>query len=129
VHFRHSNERLSQPFDPGMIRASIILVVHFGRGGHPSSQAGAQLSHSPMKAVNGTVIRIAWHARFPAYRSILLTAEKFAALHAQDLLFKEHPILEARGAERGAAVRNVLVWSLDLVVAATAIVWLVFFRT
>jgi hypothetical protein len=24
---------MSQPFDPGMIRASIILVVHFGQGG------------------------------------------------------------------------------------------------
>jgi hypothetical protein len=33
VHFRHSNERMSQPFDPGMIRISIILVVHFGHGG------------------------------------------------------------------------------------------------
>jgi hypothetical protein len=24
---------MSQPFDPGMIRISIILVVHFGHGG------------------------------------------------------------------------------------------------
>jgi hypothetical protein len=24
---------MSQPFDPGMIRMSIILVVHFGHGG------------------------------------------------------------------------------------------------
>jgi hypothetical protein len=33
VHFRHSNERMSQPFDPGMIRAGIIPVVHLGHGG------------------------------------------------------------------------------------------------
>ena len=37
--------------------------------------------------------------------------------------------LEARGAERGPTMRNVLVWSLGLVVVAMAIVWLVFFRT
>jgi hypothetical protein len=37
--------------------------------------------------------------------------------------------IEARGAERGPTVRNVLVWSLGLVVAAMAVVWLVFFKT
>jgi hypothetical protein len=33
VHFRHWNERMSHPLDPGIIRVSIILVVHFGHGG------------------------------------------------------------------------------------------------
>jgi hypothetical protein len=37
--------------------------------------------------------------------------------------------IEARGAERGPTMRNVLVWSLGLVVVAMAIVWLVFFKT
>ena len=37
--------------------------------------------------------------------------------------------IEARGAERGPTVRNVLVWSLGLVVAAFAVVYFVFFRT
>jgi hypothetical protein len=36
---------------------------------------------------------------------------------------------EARGAERGPTVRNVLVWSLGLVVAAFIIVYLLFFKT
>lgn len=37
--------------------------------------------------------------------------------------------VEARGAERGPTVRNVLVWSLGLVVVAMAVVWFVFYRT
>jgi hypothetical protein len=37
--------------------------------------------------------------------------------------------IEARGAERGPTVRNVLVWGLGLVVVAMAIVWFVFFKT
>jgi hypothetical protein len=36
---------------------------------------------------------------------------------------------QARGAERGPTVRNVLVWSLGLVILAFAIVYFVFFRT
>lgn len=36
---------------------------------------------------------------------------------------------EARGAERGPTVRNVLVWSLGLVVAAFVVVYFVFFKT
>jgi hypothetical protein len=40
----------------------------------------------------------------------------------------ETPV-EARGAERRPTVRNVLVWSLGLVIVAMAVVWLVFFRT
>jgi hypothetical protein len=28
---------MSHPFDPGMIRASIILVVHFGHGGRSTT--------------------------------------------------------------------------------------------
>ena len=36
---------------------------------------------------------------------------------------------EARGAERGPTVRNVLVWSLGLVILAFAIVYFAFFRT
>jgi hypothetical protein len=36
---------------------------------------------------------------------------------------------EARQAERGPTVRNVLVWSTALVIVALAIVWYVFFRT
>ena len=36
--------------------------------------------------------------------------------------------VEARGAERGPTVRNVLVWSLGLVVAAFAVIYFVFFR-
>jgi hypothetical protein len=35
---------------------------------------------------------------------------------------------EARGAERGPTVRNVLVWSLGLVIVAFAIVYVSFFR-
>lgn len=37
--------------------------------------------------------------------------------------------IDARGAERGPAVRNVLVWDLSLVVAAFAVIYFVFFRT
>jgi hypothetical protein len=36
--------------------------------------------------------------------------------------------IEARGAERGPTVRNVLVWSIGLVVAAFAVIYFVFFR-
>jgi hypothetical protein len=36
---------------------------------------------------------------------------------------------EARQAERGPSVRNVLIASTALVIIALAIVWLVFFRT
>jgi hypothetical protein len=37
--------------------------------------------------------------------------------------------IEARGAERGPTVRNVLVWSLGLVVAAFAVVYFLYFKT
>ena len=37
--------------------------------------------------------------------------------------------IEARGAERGPTVRNVLVWSLGLVVAAFVVIYFVFLRT
>jgi hypothetical protein len=37
--------------------------------------------------------------------------------------------IEARGAERGPTVRNVLVWSLIPVVIAFATIYFVFFRT
>lgn len=36
---------------------------------------------------------------------------------------------EARGAERGPTVRNVLTWSLGLVVVGFAAVYFVFFKT
>jgi hypothetical protein len=36
---------------------------------------------------------------------------------------------EARQAERGPSVRNVLVWSTGLVVVAFAIVWFIFVKT
>ena len=36
---------------------------------------------------------------------------------------------EARQAERGPTVRNVLVWSTGLVIVAFAIVWVMFFKT
>lgn len=36
---------------------------------------------------------------------------------------------KARGAERGPTVRNVLVWSLGLVVVAFAAIYFVFFQT
>jgi hypothetical protein len=36
---------------------------------------------------------------------------------------------EARGAELGPTVRNVLVWSLGLVLAAFAVTYFMFFRT
>jgi hypothetical protein len=36
---------------------------------------------------------------------------------------------EARGAEPGPTVRNVLVWSLGLAVAAFAVTYFMFFRT
>jgi hypothetical protein len=36
---------------------------------------------------------------------------------------------EARGAERGPTVRNVLVWSLGLVVAAFIVVYFMFLKT
>jgi hypothetical protein len=37
--------------------------------------------------------------------------------------------IEARGAERGPTVRNVLVWSLSLVVAAFAVVYFLYLKT
>jgi hypothetical protein len=37
--------------------------------------------------------------------------------------------IEARGAERGPTVRNVLVWSLGLVVAGFAVVYFLYFKT
>ena len=37
--------------------------------------------------------------------------------------------VEARGAERGPTVRNVLVWSTALVIVAFAVIYFVFFRT
>jgi hypothetical protein len=37
--------------------------------------------------------------------------------------------VEARGAERGPSVRNVLVWSIGLVVVAFVLIYVVFFRT
>jgi hypothetical protein len=37
--------------------------------------------------------------------------------------------VEARGAERGPTVRNVLVWSLGLVVVAFVVIYFIFFRT
>jgi hypothetical protein len=36
---------------------------------------------------------------------------------------------EARGAERGPSVRNVLVWSLGLVMAGFIVVYFMFFKT
>lgn len=36
---------------------------------------------------------------------------------------------KARGAEPGPTVRNVLVWSLGLVIVAFAVIYFVFFRT
>jgi hypothetical protein len=36
--------------------------------------------------------------------------------------------IEARGAERGPTVRNVLVWSVGLVVAAFVVIYFAFFR-
>jgi hypothetical protein len=36
---------------------------------------------------------------------------------------------EARGAERGPTVRNVLAWSLGIVVLAMVIIWYMLFRT
>lgn len=36
--------------------------------------------------------------------------------------------VEARGAERGPTVRNVLVWSLGLVVGAFVVIYFAFFR-
>ena len=36
--------------------------------------------------------------------------------------------IEARGAERGPTVRNVLVWSLGLVVAAFVVVYVLYFK-
>ena len=37
--------------------------------------------------------------------------------------------IEARSAERGPTVRNVLIWSLGLVVAAFAVVYFLYFKT
>jgi hypothetical protein len=37
--------------------------------------------------------------------------------------------IEARGAERGPTVRNVLIWSLGLVVVAFIVVYLIFYGT
>jgi hypothetical protein len=36
--------------------------------------------------------------------------------------------VEARGAERGPAVRNVLVWSVGLGIIAMAVIYFIFFR-
>ena len=37
--------------------------------------------------------------------------------------------IQARGAERGPTVRNVLVWSVGLVVVALIVVYLIFYGT
>jgi hypothetical protein len=37
--------------------------------------------------------------------------------------------IEARGAERGPTVRNVLVWSIGLVVVAFAVIYFLYFKT
>lgn len=37
--------------------------------------------------------------------------------------------VKARGAERGPTVRNVLVWSIGLVVVAFVVIYFVFFKT
>jgi hypothetical protein len=37
--------------------------------------------------------------------------------------------VKARGAERGPTTRNVLVWSLGLVVVAFAVIYIFFFNT
>ena len=37
--------------------------------------------------------------------------------------------VKARGAERGPTTRNVLVWSVGLVVVAFAVIYFVFFKT
>lgn len=37
--------------------------------------------------------------------------------------------VKARGAERGPTVRNVLAWSIGMVVAAFAVIYAVFFKT
>jgi hypothetical protein len=37
--------------------------------------------------------------------------------------------IEARGAERGPTIRNVLVWSLGLVIVAFIVIYFVFFKT
>ena len=37
--------------------------------------------------------------------------------------------IQARGAERGPTVRNVLVWSVGLVVVAFIVVYLIFYGT
>ncbi|WP_439924428.1 hypothetical protein [Nitrobacter sp. JJSN] len=37
--------------------------------------------------------------------------------------------VEARGAERGPTMRNVLTWGLGLVVAAFAVVYFLYFKT
>jgi hypothetical protein len=36
---------------------------------------------------------------------------------------------EARGAERGPTIRNVLVWSLGLVIVAFVLIYFLFFKT
>jgi hypothetical protein len=66
---------------------------------------------------------------------VLSTNKKATKLASEDTMVrkKDAPIVEtateARGAERGPTVRNVLVWSLALVVMGMAVVWFVFFRT
>jgi UPF0716 family protein affecting phage T7 exclusion len=37
--------------------------------------------------------------------------------------------IEARGAERGPTVRNMLVWSLGLVIAGFVLIYFLFFKT
>ena len=37
--------------------------------------------------------------------------------------------VQARGAERGPTTRNVLVWSVGLVVVAFAVIYFLFFKT
>jgi hypothetical protein len=53
---------------------------------------GIPLVRREHNTANGTVIRTAWHARLPAFRSILLISAIFAALHAQDVPFAKHPL-------------------------------------
>jgi hypothetical protein len=65
-----------------------------GTCGHLSGQAGARHSQSPMKAMNGTVMRITWHPRLPTHRSILLIAEKTLHCTRRMFLFTERAGLE-----------------------------------
>jgi hypothetical protein len=96
-----------------------------------------RLAHDPPKC--GRAIRLCaggWLRNIPQHYTLpSRTDERDGRTCSEDTMGKQEnsqiveTAKEARGAELGPTVRNVLVWSLGLVVAAFAVTYFMFFRT